>query len=780
MIDFHLLTEYLKPKIKKILIELLPGGKFKGAEYMCANFLGGIGDSFRYNIEKFTGSDFATGETYGNILNLYSKLKNVSLPLAAQELAIKYGYDQEREIFHTKPQELKPLPPKTEFYHFRHGNPSHVWTYSETFKIARYETNSGKQFCPWTRENVESPWEHKAPPAPRPLYNMEEIKSRPEAPILIVEGEKCADAAKLFAPDHVVTTWSNGAAAVRSADWMLLSGRNVIIWPDNDLPGLKAAEQISQILSAICPSIQIIDVSGQLDKWDAADSGFTPDQFREWLSTRVKRFSVFQPASNVEVKSTPIIEPAQPTLNPGLTAFQINVKIGENDVLTGTQKEMAEKLHMATVDGGNPICNTSNVLRVLEGWPEFKNTFWFDDFYHEVFYRPVSPTATNETKIWSDVDGINLMIFIQRYLGMTRITESMVRQAVLAHAHNTRRNEPQDYLNSLSWDGVDRIDKFFHTAAGSTDNEYTTAISRNFWLSLVARILSPGCKVDTMVILEGQQGTRKSSLLEIIGGKWHSSIVNSINSVDFYQCLKGKIIIEFADLSGFPRDDRNRIKHMLASRVDTYRKSYGHSPGDYPRRSIFCATTNDEVYLQDETGARRFWPLKTSSISLDYAREYRDQLFAEAMQIFNSGLPHLDERRPDNTKWWRVPESASEEQEDRREIHPWEAAIMEFVRHKDVVTMQEIFAPSGPIPIEISKRNKFDDMRAGVILKMAGFQRTRRRVNGVRNYIYHRNNTLDFLPDYGKNEPVENSVSDINLVGTEKSGRDNLSAPWTD
>ena len=125
-LDFKSLNEFLKPKILELLTEWMPGGRLDGKEYQCGNKTGGPGDSLRYNVDKLTGSDFATGETYGDILDVYCKLNNLPVMDAAKQLAERYGYREPE--------------PQSPFEHYRHGYPSHIWTYNDTFKVARYDT----------------------------------------------------------------------------------------------------------------------------------------------------------------------------------------------------------------------------------------------------------------------------------------------------------------------------------------------------------------------------------------------------------------------------------------------------------------------------------------------------------------------------------------------------------------------------------------------------------------------------------------------------------------
>ena len=157
-----------------------------------------------------------------------------------------------------------------------------------------------------------------------------------------------------------------------------------------------------------------------------------------------------------------------------------------------------------------------------------------------------------------------------------------------------------------------------------------------------------------MIILEGPQGKLKSTLLSSIGEQWHCESTEQIHSKDFLQAFRGKLITEFADLSNWPKDDMDILKKTITCRIDRYRPSYGRISQDFPRMSVFAGTTNSSLYLSDETGARRFWPIKTNNINIPRAKQEREQLFAEAVHLFKS-----------NASWWETPESAIAEQELR-------------------------------------------------------------------------------------------------------------------
>lgn len=390
------------------------------------------------------------------------------------------------------------------------------------------------------------------------------------------------------------------------------------------------------------------------------------------------------------------------------------VKIPEEQTkLSPFVENLIEKYHLAISTNGQPIPNIDNVQRILD---KMDYDVFYDEFYEDIVNEEGSPWKKENT--WA------LTTFLQRNLGLARIATSIVEEGIEAYAALHRRNAPKDWINSLpEWDRKPRVGSFLIDCAGADDNVYTRAVSVNFWVSLVARIFRPGCQVDSMIILEGPQGTKKSSLLEVIGGRWHGAPTASIESKDFYICLRGKLIIEFADLSSFYKAEINKLKHMITLRTDTYRGLWDKRASDHPRQSVFAGTTNDSVYLGDETGARRFLPVLTHTIDLELAKNTRVQLFAEALFMYNF----------DHT-WHELPPQALEEQEARRTADPWEYYIKEYVRSRPSVQTSNILLEC--LKIESGKQTKFDTIRVGRILKMLRWDRRNIMENLERKYIY--------------------------------------------
>jgi predicted P-loop ATPase len=290
----------------------------------------------------------------------------------------------------------------------------------------------------------------------------------------------------------------------------------------------------------------------------------------------------------------------------------------------------------------------------------------------------------------------------------------------------------KDYLATLTWDKVPRIDTWLVESGGVEDNEYTRAVSSIMLIAGVRRIRHPGCKYDEMVVWESStQGTEKSSAAQALcpNPAWLSDDLPLIlKSQQLIEATLGKWIVEASDLAGKRKAEIEQLKATLSRQVDgPARMAYAHFPVERPRHFIIIGTTNSTAYLTDPTGARRFWPLTIGRrFKVDWINKHRDQLWAEACVREAAGESI---RLPE-----RLWPHAATEQEKRREIDPWELVIRSALQvvipgsgQRRRVTTEALW---NALNIQVDRRDRFGALRISEIMSRLGFKRTRVRPHG--------------------------------------------------
>lgn len=470
----------------------------------------------------------------------------------------------------------------------------------------------------------------------------------------------------------------------------MLANRYVLYWPDAGESGIK-----KRTLKYAQHALQLKRIStlGQPKGWNATHAikdGWTFDALKSWAREHVE------------------IIPSIPEL-------------ADEAPPTQSQYAAIEKLGLAVGDKNKPICNAANVVRFLRGEPAYADHVWFDEFT-----RCVYTDMDGLVREWSDDKTVSTMIYLQDTLGMHRITANMVGDAITFYAHSKRRHQVRDWLNGLQWDGEDRIMEFFSTYLGAEASGSVRAFGKNFWILLVKRIMHPGCQADYMVVLEGSQGIGKTRALQVIGGKWYAEVGISADSEDFERQLQGKILVEIAELHAFSKSDQSRIKQIITKRVDRYREKYGKIALDHPRQGILAGTTNESEWIKDQTGGRRFWPVRCGAIDLEALKRDRDQLFAEALARLKEG-----------DEGYLVPEEETKQlQDERRETHPWEALLETELGGRSSVTREEAMAL---LKVPTERMNSVNSKLVAHILRRLGFSTKLSKISGEVKRLWYRN-----------------------------------------
>jgi predicted P-loop ATPase len=375
---------------------------------------------------------------------------------------------------------------------------------------------------------------------------------------------------------------------------------------------------------------------------------------------------------------------------------------------------------------GKPLPILANALQALRRDPALQDAFASDEMLRVVMlmHKIGSPVDTTfEPRPLHDTDITDVVEFLQR-AGLKRIAREVVRDAVEARARDLRFHPVREYLESLEWDGRQRANVWLTTKLGAELTPYTQAVGQMFLIAMVARIFEPGCKADYMVVLEGPQGELKSTACKVVGGEWFSDNMPEVaEGKDVSQHLNGKWLIEIAEMHAMSKTETAQLKAFITRTTERYRPSYGRLEVIQPRQCLFVGTTNRETYLRDETDGRRFWPVRIGNIDIDGLEADRDQLFAEAVDLYQRGAvwwPHKEFERE-----YIMPQQAA-----RYEADVWEEAISKYLAEHTRVTVGEVAKEC--LSIATGKIGTADQRRISAALERLGWRRERKDWRGNR------------------------------------------------
>lgn len=283
--------------------------------------------------------------------------------------------------------------------------------------------------------------------------------------------------------------------------------------------------------------------------------------------------------------------------------------------------------------------NTMNFL--LSPEQPFYNAFQYNTFTDNIEISRPLPWHRRKfsVKKCDDNDVKQIRAWLSREW-LYNTTDQDMYDAILVIAQQKCYHPVREYLNSLQWDGVKRVDSWLPVYVGTKDDPYIRAVGRKVLAAAVARIFHPGVKYDYTLVLEGPQGVGKSRLVKVLGGEYSNDISLDPDDKDCIMLMEGRWIIELSEMATHRKSEADRLKAFLTRQEDLIRKPYNRTTSEIPRQSIFIGTINPQAgfgYLKDPTGNRRFWPVAVGEINVDAIAEDRDQLWAEAVQIYKQG-----------------------------------------------------------------------------------------------------------------------------------------------
>ena len=286
-----------------------------------------------------------------------------------------------------------------------------------------------------------------------------------------------------------------------------------------------------------------------------------------------------------------------------------------------------------------------NIRLILTYDEAFRGKLALNTFSGRLVWRSAPPWApfkrvcvTNGTT-FTDADAANMRNYFQKHWKVN--APKALEDAITSVSDANAFNPVFDYLQGLTWDGVERLDTLLVRYMGAKDTAFTRAATRKWFTGAVKRIYEPGCKFDSMLVLIGEQGLGKSRLPLIMSKGWFTDSLPSMSGdKSSFEALSGKWIVEVAELAAAKKSEQESIKNFVSKQTDSYRQAYAHYTQDYPRQCVFFGTTNDPEPLHDVTGGRRFWPIEVEGVDrgvLSGLEEERDQLWAEAIQRYRDG-----------------------------------------------------------------------------------------------------------------------------------------------
>jgi predicted P-loop ATPase len=420
-------------------------------------------------------------------------------------------------------------------------------------------------------------------------------------------------------------------------------------------------------------------------------------------------------------------------------ARRLKAKFGkEFNIITWNQdvrdyllkQSVKDNTHLIQSENGSIKANVANAMIGLR---DSGIKLAYDEFANAVVIQDGSPWAN--TGAWRDYDDTKAAEYLQH--AKINVASVVAQEAAFALAQERKFHPVREWLNTLTWDGTSRAYRWLVDCLGVEDSQYTRSVAEAWLISAVARIQRPGCKVDTMIVLEGKQGVGKSKALRALanghldgdrGNQWFRDQLPDLDNPELGAYMQGVWIIEVAELEAIRGKQWTRTKAFLSSQIDIYRRKYGRHMQSYPRQCVFAGTTNETHWGGDTTGLRRFWPVEVGKIDLDRLLEQREQLWAEAMELFR-----------DRQIWWLTGtayEEAVVQQENRAPDDAFREAVEAAVAKLPTaeVTISQVCSELGLTHNGVG----YQIMRIGKILVALGYQRRRRMVRGLRQPYYEK------------------------------------------
>lgn len=837
-IDFASLAAALLDRVHLLLPQWLPGGVQRGHEWVCGDLSGAPGDSLSVNMRTGRWADFSNDSDKGSdLISLYAAIHDLTQAQAARELMRELGWEQQQPQAPRRPapaaeaqpastpassgklwRAVVPVPahvqPPARFMWGFTNKASGDWVQLEAVRVWEYRFDDAlygyvgrferfdshgalaKDTIPFTFcRDLNNPrgtqeWRHKVWEVPRPLYVPATLLATDPrlVPVVVVEGEKCAEAGhRLLGGEFDFVSWPGGTKSWSMAAWHWLKGRVVYLWPDTDAkrsrltaeeraggtdpatkpllpeakqPGMAAMVGIGSLLLAehgcsvhLCPTPKPGDVQDGWDIADAIDQGWTAERVRDFIRS-----------ARLFVAPDDAVRAAVGASTPSKAAARDGQAAGGDDASFGWLK------HLVLSAQGSVKAVRENVVLALDGRPdkgvpgipECAGLIRFNEFSNNVEKVRDTPWGSPAGD-WLEADELQMGDWLLREYRLPSMSRQALEEAVLVvsrrHAWHPVRERMLDLRGR--WDGTKRLDLWLRRCMLEEDEwdeheplqQYLTLAGRWFLMGMVARVLpvirdgvrikvGPGVKFDYMLVLEGPQGWGKSTVAAVLGGDYFADTGLTLGDKDSFQNIQGVQVYEWGELENMSKQEVTKVKLFISSPSDRFRATFDRRPAKYPRQVVFVGTTNESHYLTDMTGNRRFWPVRlTRPPDVAWLRENLEQLLAEAVHRVDAGEPFWPDRIQqrdlfDPQQQARTVESSLESSinsylydQDQRVPHGGDNGAL-----RNAIGMTELLSRLG---YTIDKQTDVVVKKAGAVMHMLGWT-VRRTSSPGRPRVYMR------------------------------------------
>lgn len=776
-IDFAALAAALDPA--RLVPAWLPDGRRNGREWVARNPTRADHSPGSFSINLSTGAwaDFATGDEGGDLISLFAYLfHGKDQGKAARELIESQGLGHVVESSPEpapkvqkldQPRPIVPVPadaPQPDFRHPSHGEPAAVWAYYDAvgrvlLYVARFDHADGrKDICPlsWCDHPGKAArwtWRGITGNDKRPLYGLDRLAALPDADVLIVEGEKSADAAqRLLGRQMAVVAWLGGTSTADRVNVAPLRGRRVFLWPDfdrqtyperhdragqlkalHDQPGVAAMLSIAKALGGVAESVHMVGYDPASDRfapgWDLADG-----EAQGWKAQNVLQFLELHAADPFAVVGQAQAQPEAPPADappPGDDAPP-EAPPAANDNRPGVPLDLPLNPYgwPHLTDKGQPqntIENTAHLLR---------------EYGIGVAYNQIA----KEVEIWIpgrsfsiDNRAGNCMAVIGSLCARNRLPKTDLGEHLAVIADANPRNPAADWILSTAWDGRDRLPDLARTL-DPVDFDLALILLRRWMIGAVACALNPdGMSMQGALVLQGAQNAGKTTWFSTLAGGDKELFKEGAQlNPDDKDSIKGtlsKWIVELGELDAtFRKADIAALKAFITKDRDEIRLPYARAASSFPRRTALCATVNEKKFLRDNTGNRRYWTIDCGPGLVGMHGVDVLQVWAQIVVDYRRGEQHrltVDEMGRLNAS-----------NEAFAEIDPIEEMLLSKFDWSEPMRPMRMTATEALIAIGYDKPNRQQTRDAGVILrKLTGGEP--RKSNGREIYDLPRRTSAD-------------------------------------